>query len=588
MFLVALVAGAIAALGFEPVALWPLTLVGVTVLVAMVNTAATPRRAALLGWAFGIGHFTAGLGWIATAFTYQAKMPAILGWVTVVLLAMFLALYAGLAAWLARRFASGAVARVLALAAAWMLAEWLRGWVLSGFAWNPLGAAWLSAPGIAQIAATGGALALSGIMVLAAGGLWLIVRPGNVMGMRLVGGGMVAAVVITGLVGAGSEKSFYYPDATSLFIVQPNIGQDVKYDPAREDSHVETYLELTRTALAAAANNPDDAFGRSAEVDAAIAALEFDKLAPDASATSAPGVTPPLANAPSADAPPVPASAPPATPPAVATPAAPDAAAAPAEDAAAVARPGALVVWSESAVPYLVEEDAAVRARLAGAIGPNDLLLFGGVAANRAPDGKLLSLTNSLFVLDAKGKIRGRYDKAHLVPLGEYVPARPLMTALGVARLAPGDLDFKPGPGPRSLDLPGFARVGVQICYEIIFPGAVVDANKRPGWIVNISNDAWFGASGPPQHLAQARLRAIEEGLPIVRATPTGISAVLDANGRIVASEAPGKVGVISVSLPPPLPETFFARFGHQTTLVFGLLLAAAALVIDRRRRIFA
>ena len=245
------------------------------------------------------------------------------------------------------------------------------------------------------------------------------------------------------------------------------------------------------------------------------------------------------------------------------------------------------MVWSESSVPYLVEEDAAVRARLAAAIGPGDLLLFGGVAANRAADGKLVSLTNSLFVLDAKGKLRGRYDKAHLVPLGEYVPARSLMTALGVARLAPGDLDFKPGPGPRSLDLPGFTRVGVQICYEIIFPGAVVDAAKRPGWIVNISNDAWFGPAGPPQHLAQARLRAIEEGLPIVRATPTGISAVIDANGRIVASEAPGKIGVISVSLPPPLPETLFARFGHQTTLVFGLLLAGLALVIDRRRRIF-
>ncbi len=594
VFLAALVAGAVAALGFEPTALWPLTLVGVTIFVAMVDTAASPRQAALLGWGFGVGHFVAGLGWIATAFTFQSKMPPVLGWVTVVLLSMFLALYIGLAAWLARRLASGAVARVLMLAAAWMLGEWLRGWVLSGFAWNPLGSAWLSAPGIAQLAAGGGALALSGLMLLAAGGLWLIVRPNSANARRLTGAGLVLGVMIAAGAGSGQEKSFYYPDATSLFIVQPNIGQDVKYDPASEDAHLETYLELTRTALAAAASNPDDAFGRSAEVDAAIAALEFDKLAPDAAATATPGVTPPLASAPAPGAAaPATGAAAPATgapaPPAAEAPAETAAAApaAPAADAAAVARPGALVVWSESSVPYLVEEDAAVRARLAAAIGPGDLLLFGGVAANRAPDGKLVSLTNSLFVLDAKGKIRGRYDKAHLVPLGEYVPARSLMTALGVARLAPGDLDFKPGPGPRSLDLPGFARVGVQICYEIIFPGAVVDATRRPGWIANISNDAWFGPAGPPQHLAQARLRAIEEGLPIVRATPTGISAVIDANGRIVASEAPGKIGVISVSLPPPLPVTLFARFGHQTTLVFGLLLAGLALVVDRRRRIF-
>jgi apolipoprotein N-acyltransferase len=592
VFLVALVAGAIAALGFEPTALWPLTLVGVTILVAMVDTAATPRQAALLGWGFGVGHFVAGLGWIATAFTFQSKMPPVLGWVTVVLLAMFLALYIGLAAWLARRLASGAAARVLMLAAAWMFGEWLRGWVLSGFAWNPLGSAWLSAPGIAQLAAQGGGLALSGVMLLASGGLWLIVRPKNAMARRLAGGGMMIGVAIAAGVGSGQERSFYYPDATSLFIVQPNIGQDVKYDPAREDAHLETYLELTRTALAAATNNPDDAFGRSAEVDAAIAALEFDKLAPDAAATGVPGATPPLATGPAASAPAPAAAEAPAEAPAEAAAATPSEAGAaapvaPAENAAAVARPGALVIWSESSVPYLVEEDAAVRARLAAAIGPGDLLLFGGVAANRAADGKLVSLTNSLFVLDAKGKLRGRYDKAHLVPLGEYVPARSLMTALGVARLAPGDLDFKPGPGPRSLDLPGFARVGVQICYEIIFPGAVVDAAKRPGWIVNISNDAWFGPAGPPQHLAQARLRAIEEGLPIARATPTGISAVIDANGRIVASEAPARIGVISVSLPPPLPETLFARFGHQTTLVFGLLLVGLALVIDRRRRIF-
>ena len=114
-----------------------------------------------------------------------------------------------------------------------------------------------------------------------------------------------------------------------------------------------------------------------------------------------------------------------------------------------------------------------------------------------------------------------------------------------------------------------------------------VFTSKRPAWIVNISNDAWFGPSGPPQHLAQARLRAIEEGLPIVRATPTGISAVLDANGRIVASQAAGTFGVISASLPPPLPPTLFARFGHQATLVFGLLLVGLGIVIEQRSRIF-
>jgi apolipoprotein N-acyltransferase len=247
-------------------------------------------------------------------------------------------------------------------------------------------------------------------------------------------------------------------------------------------------------------------------------------------------------------------------------------------------RPGALVLWSESSVPFLVEEDAVARARLAAVLGPKDLLLFGGVAVVRDRYGAVVSLTNSLFVIDAKGQLHGRYDKAHLVPLGEYVPARALMTALGVARLAPGDLDFKPGPGPQTLKLPGFLPVGVQICYEIIFPGAVVDAANRPAWIANISNDAWFGPSGPPQHLAQARLRAIEEGLPIARATPTGISAMIDAHGRVVTSLPAGARDVASAPLPAALPPTLFARFGQLVPALFGAVLLLAGALFDRRR----
>ena len=123
--------------------------------------------------------------------------------------------------------------------------------------------------------------------------------------------------------------------------------------------------------------------------------------------------------------------------------------------------------------------------------------------------------------------------------------------AIGLSRLAPGDLDFLDGPGPRTLDLPGFGRAGLQVCYEIIFSGEVVDRANRPDFIFNPSNDAWFGAWGPPQHLAQARLRALEEGLPVIRATPTGISAVIDADGRLLHSLPLGTAGAIDARLPP-------------------------------------
>ena len=167
---------------------------------------------------------------------------------------------------------------------------------------------------------------------------------------------------------------------------------------------------------------------------------------------------------------------------------------------------------------------------IAGVIGPRDLLLAGGIdAGDAAARRRNVAEYNSLFVLGPGARILARYDKAHLVPYGEYLPMRPLLSAIGLSRLAPGAGDILAGPGPRTLDLPGFGRMGGQICYEIVFSGEVVDRANRPDFLFNPSNDAWFGAWGPPQHFAQARLRALEEGMPIIRATPTGISALIDA-----------------------------------------------------------
>jgi apolipoprotein N-acyltransferase len=497
--LAALCAGAIAALGFEPWRLWPLTLVGVVVLLALIDSAPRRRSVFWRGWLFGVGHFSVGLAWIATAFTFQSKMPPALGWVAVVGLSMFLALYAGLAAALAKALAKRPLALVPALAASWMLGEWLRGWVLTGFAWNPLGAAWLALPGVPQLASLAGAVSLSGLLVLAGGGIWLLTQ----RGARAAGAVLVLGVVLAGAAGTQLARGGVRADAPEVFLVQPNIGQDQRYVPGSEMRHLETYVGMT------------------------MAALEQ---------RSSPG--------------------------------------------------GALVVWSEGSVPWLVEEEPEVRAALGRALGPRDLLLFGGTAAVRDADGQLVALTNSLFVIDAMGNLRGRFDKAHLVPLGEYVPAKPLLTALGLARLVPGDLEFLPGPGPRTLELPGFPAAGMQICYEIIFPGAVVDRGNRPQWIVNVSNDAWYGPSGPPQHLAQARLRAIEERLPVARATPTGISAMIDADGAVVAAVPPGRAGVAVSTLPPAGKPGPYARFGDVTTALFGGLLLGLALFASWRGRI--
>ena len=140
---------------------------------------------------------------------------------------------------------------------------------------------------------------------------------------------------------------------------------------------------------------------------------------------------------------------------------------------------------------------------------------------------------NSVFVIAPGGRILGRYDKAHLVPYGEYLPMRPLLSPIGLSRLAPGDIDFRPGPGPRTVDLGGHgARSASSSATRSSSRARWSTRRTGPNFIFNPSNDAWFGRWGPPQHLAQARLRAAEEGIPVLRSTPTGISAVIDADGK--------------------------------------------------------
>ncbi|MCC7283316.1 MAG: apolipoprotein N-acyltransferase [Acetobacteraceae bacterium] len=218
-----------------------------------------------------------------------------------------------------------------------------------------------------------------------------------------------------------------------------------------------------------------------------------------------------------------------------------------------------VVIWPETASPYLLASDPAAQQAAAAALPEGGLLLAGTVRVERGP---ALRVFNSLVVLDANGVVRDVFDKAHLVPFGEYVPLRDL---LPLPRLVRATMDFSAGPGRRSID-PGIAGVPAfspLICYEAIFPGQVVDAGSRPGWLVNITNDAWFGRlSGPWQHLAAARFRSVEEGLPLARAANTGISALFDARGREVARLGLGATGVIAAPLPAPLPPTLFAQTG--------------------------
>ncbi len=209
------------------------------------------------------------------------------------------------------------------------------------------------------------------------------------------------------------------------------------------------------------------------------------------------------------------------------------------------------------------------RKRIGTVIGPQSTLLTGVVNLNigtlsSGPNKGFpgaVSARNSVMAIDGSGAIVGGYDKARLVA---------------------GSIDYLPGPGPLTIDLGEHGKAGVMICYEIVFSGAVADKANRPDYIFNPSNDGWFGWWGPPQHLAQARMRAIEEGLPVLRSTTTGISAVIDADGVVVDSIASGKADAIEGIVPAAKLPTLFSQWGHALTLAWAALLLALGLLLPR------
>ena len=245
------------------------------------------------------------------------------------------------------------------------------------------------------------------------------------------------------------------------------------------------------------------------------------------------------------------------------------------------------VIWPESAVPYFLDSNADVRAQIAAALPPGGLLITGAIRARlvETPGGVTVGdLWNSVQALDGTGAVVASYDKSHLVPFGEYIPFRPVLAALGLEKIAPGSLDYSSGGGPRTLEIPGAPTVSALVCYEAIFPSAVVAPGARPGWLVNVTNDAWYGRSaGPYQHFAMVRTRAVELGLPLVRVANTGISGVADAYGRVTARLGLGETGVIDAPLPVAIAATLYATFGDLIFLI--LLMAGAAVAVGGKFR---
>ena len=241
------------------------------------------------------------------------------------------------------------------------------------------------------------------------------------------------------------------------------------------------------------------------------------------------------------------------------------------------------IVWPEAAPPFLLTRAPEALDEIAVLTGTHRVLMTGALRALRSGDH--LNYYNSFYIFGPGGRLVDVYDKFHLVPFGEYLPLEGLMTRLGLTKLVGIDGGFATGDGPRTIDIPGAPRAGPLICYEILFPGEVIAA-KRPGWIVNVTDDSWFGPwAGPLQHLLVARMRAIEEGLPVVRAANTGISAVIDPLGRVRARLGLDRTGFLDAGLPVTIERTPYARGGqfNLLLLLLGCVLSSLLVVYNSR-----
>lgn len=225
------------------------------------------------------------------------------------------------------------------------------------------------------------------------------------------------------------------------------------------------------------------------------------------------------------------------------------------------------VVWPESAIPFLISEDSGIIPILKNAIPKNGTLITGSMHADISEYGFVNEMWNSMHIINSDGQIVGIYNKHHLVPFGEYVPFRSI---LPIEKITAGYGDFSRGTGPRTISINNLPDFSPLICYEAIFPEGVADKQNRPELMINVTNDAWYGkSSGPYQHFNMVRVRSVEQGAPLIRSANTGISAIIDAYGRVVKKTHLGKTEIIDEYIPNSIKEdTIYEKHGYYAILL--------------------
>lgn len=500
--LIALFAGASGALALPPLDLWPLVIIPMTVAVWLldgaVGTTALGRFRAgfAAGWWWGFGFFLAGLWWLGAAFLVEADKFAWAMPLGVVALPAFLAIFPALAFGAARLYWPDGARRILVLAAALAMSEWLRGHVLTGFPWNVYGMMLAGEIHLAQFASFAGLYGLT-LLAVAIGAAPAVIATAKTPAGRWVAP-LTALAGVAVLFGFGFWRIPPGPSpvvaGVKLRLMQPNLPQDAKFNGRNGEAILNQYL-----ALSDRATSP---------------------------------TTPGLQSV-------------------------------------------THLIWPESAFPFLLGRTPGALSRIAAVLPPDVTLITGAARAGEMLPGEgRPPIYNAIQVVNDEGVIVASYDKLHLVPFGEYLPPflEALIRRVGLSEFVSVPGGFSSGTSRMPLAVKGLPVAAPLICYEVVFPGEVAPRGPRAGFFLNVTNDGWFGqTSGPYQHFAQARLRSVEEGLPLVRVANTGISGVVDAYGRVVASLPLGVEGVLDAPLPRSGPVTPYSRGGDA--IFAGMLL---------------
>ena len=528
---IAFAAGALSALAMAPFNAWPILFLTFPTLVWLIDGAGVGRwggvtAAAATGWWFGFGYFLAGLYWIGYAFLVDAPT---FGWllpIAVIGLPAVLAVYTALGVALARMLWVRGAVRILALGVALTASEWLRGHLLTGFPWNAFGYALTAPLALAQAASVFGIWGLTFIAIV------VFASPATLSDDRTETRRpwlplALSIAVLAALGGFGAWRLARTPtrlvDGVHLRIMQPNLQQDVRFNYSAKQEVMNRYI-----ALSSRASSPQSQGSQSQGSQSQGSQSQGSQSQGMDDTTQ--------------------------------------------------------LIWPESPFPFFLTREADALAQITNLLPQGSVLITGAIRLAEPDNPAQSGVYNSIYVIDHTGSIAAVYDKVHLVPFGEYLPFEHALERLGLEELTQQRGGFLAGDRHRLIAIPGAPIALPLICYEVIFPGEVMPPGKRPGWIVNVTNDGWFGIStGPYQHFQQARVSAIELGLPLARAANTGISAVVDPVGRIINSLPLAVEGVLDAPLPRAIGAPIYARVGDAPAFIMILIVFIA--VVRRRLR---